>query len=323
MTDAKLRSTWTTKAAQAAFSPGAPVPLPALAALPVLPTSFSTATAEPRRQSEVPEGGSERIDATLSDDGPHERFTWNGPTASSVTVAQVGEPSNPHAAPVRVSDLSGGGADQNAPACRPGDQTSAEKQDDATGDDGPEAPARDSRGGEQGAQLPKCSIEFDPDSAEPDVVAQAPAAPAEKVAGGSSGQGSRAQPDAASNGNASRKPPEADQGDGSQPGQAADGSSNTASSGTSSSSSASASSASTQGQAPADTAPLVVTEATRGIGAAVIDPMLPTDSVTFGSDPALLFPGTSQTVPDPVGDALASATTLVPPVDPTDYSLLG
>lgn len=323
MTDAKLRSTWTTKAAQAAFSPGAPVPLPALAALPVLPTSFSTASAEPRRQSEMAEGGSERIEAPFSDDGHHDRFTWTGPTASSVTLAQVGEPSNPHAAPVRVSDLSGGATDQNAPACRPGDQASAEKQDDAAGDDGPDAPARESRGGEQGAQLPKCSIEFDPDSVEPDVVAQAPAAPAAKAAnaaaGGARGQGSREQADGATNGNASRTPPPAEQGDGSQAGQAAaDGSSSTASSGTSS-----PSPASTQSQAPADTGPLVVTEATRGIGAAVIDPMLPTDSVTFGSDPALLFSGTSQTVPDPVGDALASATTLVAPVDPTDYSLIG
>ncbi len=318
VTDAKLRSTWTTKAAQASFAPGMPVQVGALAVLPVLPASFSSASAEPRRQKEGTDSGNQGLDALLANSGTPDSFTWN--TASShVTLTPIGEQGTSSIAPVRVSDLSGGRpSDADGPACRPGEQTSVEKQDQAPATDGRDAPSRDARTADQGAQLPKCSMDFDPDAPEQDVVAEAPAAPAASVAkaaaggGGSRGGRQREQNETQAKSEAAAAPA-AEQGEQKSASQQA----------TDAAGSSSGSSAGKQGQAPAETSPLLVTDATKGVGAGVVDPMLPTDSVTFASDPSLLFPEKAPVGPDPVADALASAAPLPQPVVPTDYALLG
>lgn len=320
--DAKLRSTWTSKAAQAALSPAAPLQVGAIAALPVLPTAFSSANAEPRRVGEARSSGSGNADHGGVE---HAMAAFPGetlPEPPHVAPLSLTDPGQAATAPVRVNDLSQRPpGDAEAPACRPGETAGADRGEGEGDGAAAEPAARPQDGGqaEQAPPPPHCAVEFDPDSVEPDIIAHAPIAPTAK------GPTKMAQMAASTAATAQPHPASADKSAGQiateAPGHPADASAQTQQATAEAAAGGPAPAATTTGlapthAAPASDAPLVMTDATRGLGAQVIDPLLPVDSVVFASDLALLFPsGPHALAPelaqplaaDPVGDALAAS----------------
>jgi hypothetical protein len=303
--DEKVRSSWSLKAVQAGIAPQAasPLGLGAIAALPVLPSAFSTANAEPRRQAEP-----EKHDPVPGVD----EFAATKPVAAAPVVKPMqGAPalaSDAQAlaqAPVRISDLAPAQAEKDAPACRAGDQTSTDPrqaappgEQDRTGTERPGTPE---------TPLPHCIIEFDPDADDGDVIAHAPAPQTVQVAAKSASavtQDEKAQTaDAASQ-------PATSEGEAAPAGATA-----TAGKGNSPGGTPASDEAISQAQATPtlDEVQLAVTEATRGVGTAVIDPLVPLDSVMFGGDQSLLAlaeaPLPVPTTPDPVAESLAALGT--------------
>jgi hypothetical protein len=259
----------------------------------VLPSAFSTANAEPRRKAD---GDTSEASSAPAELGIAEKPLESGPVVKPLAGAPAlaSDAQALAQAPVRISDLAARTqADEEAPSCRSGEPAaldpgqilpSPKAEDDRPGADrqrGPETP------------LPHCVIEFDPDSDDGDVVAHAPTPQTVQVAAKSAS----APPPARST--ADKPPPAADAAV-SPPADAP---------------------AATTDQAqpkltaapPASDTPLVVTEATRGVGTAVIDPLVPIDSIVFGGDP---LPGLDSALailatppaPDAVADALAQAS---------------
>jgi hypothetical protein len=306
--DEKVRSSWSLKAVQAGLAPqaSAPVAVSALAVLPVLPTAFSTASVEPRRKAggETSEASSAPAEPSFAErpleSGPVVKPLAGAPAlaSDSQTLAQT---------PVRSSDLAARTqADEEAPSCRSGEPAaldpgqilaSPEAEDDRAGADRQRGPEK---------SLPHCMIEFDPDADDGDVVAHAPTPQTVQVAAKSAS----APPVARST--ADKSPPAADAAV-SPPADVAAATTNQAQ-------------PSTPAASPASDTPLVVTEATRGVGTAVIDPLVPIDSIVFGGDP---LPGLDSApailatppAPDAVADALAQASQAPEPWFPLNPGL--
>jgi hypothetical protein len=294
--DEKVRLSWSLKAVQAgtALPAGMPLAVPAIAALPVLPSAFSTANAEPRRKADH-----ESSEASATPPGlgmapkPHEQGLVVKPLQATPALASDAQALSQ--APVRISDLAARRQlEPDGPACRAGDAAALDPgQILPTPRTEEDRPGADRQRGQE-TPLPHCVIEFDPDADDGDVVAHAPVPQTVQVAAKSAGV---APPHARPAGDKPAQPVDA------PPAAPAEGvpSANTE-----------------QAQAtppPAPTAAepvLVVTEAARGIGTAVIDPLVPLDSIVFGGDPlpgldsALAILATAP-APDPVADALAQA----------------
>lgn len=299
--DEKVRSSWSLKAAQAGIAPqaGSPLGPGAIAALPVLPSAFSTANAEQRRQAEP-----EKHESVPGVD----EFAATKPVAAAPVVTPLqGAPalaSDAQAlaqAPVRISDLAPAQAEKDAPACRAGDQTST--------DPGQAAPLSDQdrtgaeRSGSPETPLPHCIIEIDPDADHGDLIAQTPSPQAVQVVAKSA---------SAVTGEAKVQGTDAASQQATSEGEAA---SAGATAGTGSSPGGTPAPDQAIAQAPAaptlDEVQLAVTEATRGVGTAVIDPLVPLDSIMFGGDQSLLALAEAPptTWPDPVVESLAALGT--------------
>lgn len=299
---------------QAGFAPQAPVALAAIAVLPVLPASFSSATAEPGRSAEgtrrdaLPDAldagrgvGTHGADATLLKlDGPVRVLGGDGQAPAAVRVSDF--------APAKEKE-------PEAPSCRSGDNASLAPLPQGSASVDAQAKERDPDDGSQPVPLPHCQIEFDPEAEDGDVVAGAPApqprqgaAEATKLAA------------AAAKAQVPSQVPVAEKqasGDPAKPAQAP-------------AEAAAAPSQPTatapQAAAPAHDAPVVITEATKGVGASVIDPLMPTETITFGSDLSLLFPPAAEQAPPP-----APAPAAAPSEDPgavialpnPDWTLIG
>jgi hypothetical protein len=314
--DAKLRSTWTTKAAQAGIAPQPAVQVAAVVALPVLPTTFNSAQAELRRNAE-PQASEAGLSAAESVGHPA------APGAEQAPILPVGRPvptlpsdlQSQAAAPVRISDLATGkaAADQEAPACRPGENAAvdAAPPPSSAGDRGEAASRAQPNGGQdQGPPLPHCAIEFDPDADEPEVIAHTNTPVAEpRAVARSAAQPAPQREDATTLAVADTPVPEGGaRGESGTQAQAA-------------AETAAALAIATSSAPPANETPLLITEATRGVGSAVVDPNMPTDSVVFASDAAsfVATPDAARTAAsDPVAEALAALT----PADPTSDPLL-
>jgi hypothetical protein len=311
--DEKVRSSWSLKAAQAGIAPQAASSfgLGAIAALPVLPSAFSSASAEPRRPS-----APEKEDAsTLMMEGS---VAPRPLEAAPVVKPMQGTPvlaSDQQAlaqAPVRISDLAAAQAEKDAPACRANDPASLDPaQILPTPKDDEDRPGADGQRA-QDTPLPHCLIEIDPDADDGDVVAHAPSPQTVQVAAKS-----------ASAAKADLKTQEAiaatQAGKGEAPAPQAQGETATPA--------ADQAAAKPPAAPPASETQLMVTEATRGVGTAVIDPLVPLDSIVFGGDQSLLALSEQPSVapvtppvapmplapmpvgPDPVGDALAALGT--------------
>jgi hypothetical protein len=296
--DAKLRSTWTTKAAQAGPATGASVQAPsaaasAIAALPVLPTLFSAASAETRRaETAAPDN------AGLGLEAASHASEQAGPAVPVLPARQIAptlpsDPSNLASAPVRISDLAParGDGDQDGPACRSGDQASIEGGASPLTGEGQDRSASGPKGTaqDQGAPLPHCSIEFDPDADDPEVVAHAPKASTTPTK-------AAAAQTAATIEAAAKQADKVPQADAAQADAAAAATAEVAA----------AIAVATSAAPPAGDTPLLVTDAASGLGSAVIDPTLPTDSVVFASDVPPVMPSvvTATSTPDVVAQAL-------------------
>lgn len=292
----------------AGFAPQAPVPVAAIAALPVLPTLMSSATAEARRSNDatlaevrLDLGEDAAAAGSAGRDGP--LFKLGGPV--HVPAADGQGPG-----PVRVSDVTPAReGEQEAPACRPGDPSSLR-----SGLEGGETTERKAEGNEARepggpVQLPHCVIEIDPDAEDGDVVAAAPVLP--QALGSTEGVKqavAEAQP--------ADTPEQAEQGE--APTDEAD--AEPAPAAPAPAEAAVAQAACAPPPAPAHEPAVLVTETGNGVGAAVIDPLLPTDTVTFGGDFALLFPPAEPVAP-PVPDPVPEAPVLPPSPDP-DWILI-
>jgi hypothetical protein len=299
--DEKVRSSWSLKAAQAGIAPQASSPLGfgPIAALPVLPSAFSSATAEPRRQSDTQthDAAPAPADATVAakplDAAPVVKPTEGAPALASDAQALA-------QAPVRISDLaSANQSEGDAPACRTGDQTSLDPGQILSAPKGDENAPGAERQGAPEVPLPHCVIEFDPDADEGDVVAHAPSPQTVQVAAKSAGAASQAA-------QARTTPDKPQQGETAAAAAAAQAEAGS-SQGTDQASEASPAAPASSDQ------PQVVTEATRGVGTAVIDPLVPIDSIVFGGTAPARFGEEAAMltapVPDPVADALAALAT--------------
>ncbi|WP_291299211.1 hypothetical protein [Elioraea sp.] len=311
--DAKLRSTWTTKAAQAGHGPTASMSASAIAALPVLPTLFSTASAETRR--------SEQAASEATNPAYESSSHTSGETDAAVPVLPArqiaptlpSDPSNTATAPVRISDLAPTkGENEDGQACRSGDPASTDAgQGLSRPGEGQDRSAASQKGAQdQGAPLPHCSIEFDPDADDSEVVAHAPKASTTPT------KAAAAQAAATIEAAAKQadKVPDAAQANAAQ----ADAAAATAET-------AAAIAVATSTTSPASDAPLLVTDATKGVGSAVIDPALPTNSVVFASDmPPMTLPDSPATpTPDVLAQALSMPGAILPPVPLFDHLLIG
>lgn len=296
--DEKVRSSWSLKAAQAGIAPQAASPLGAgaIAALPVLPSAFSTANAESHRQAEAGQHDSVPVVDEFAATKPVAAAPVGTPLQG--VPAQASDAQALAEAPVRITDLAPAQAEKDAPACHAGDQASSDlskglttprNEQDRTGAERPDAAE---------TPLPHCIIEFDPDADHGDVIAhahspqtvQVVAKSASAVTGEAKAQATNAaSQQATSEGEARPASAETASGTGSCPG------------GTSSAA-----------QAPAtrtlDEVQLAVTEATRGVGTAVIDPLVPLDSIMFGGDHSLLTlaEGQPPATVDPVAETLVA-----------------
>jgi hypothetical protein len=276
----------------------------AIAALPVLPTLFSTAAAETRRSEQASsEAHSSAYEASSHSEG-HAGVAAPVLPVRQSTPTLPADPSHAATAPVRISDLapSKSDGDQDGPACRTGDPASidgaqglsrpGEGQDRASsGQKGPQ---------DQGVPMPHCSIEFDPDADDPEVVAHAPKASTTPTKAAAAQTAATIQA-------AAKQAEKVPQADAAQAEAAAAAASSTAET-------AAAIAVATSASPPASDTPLLVTDATKGIGSAVIDPALPTDSVVFPSD---LPPATNDL---PV--AVAAATTTDAAAQPLTFDPL-
>jgi hypothetical protein len=303
--DEKVRSSWSLKAAQAGTAPQAssPLGLGAIAALPVLPSAFSSATAEPSRQAEpaAHDAAPAAADATFAAK-PLDAAPVVKPT--EVTPALASDAQALAQAPVRISDLAPGNqGDNEAPVCRAGEQTSLDPGQNLPTPSGDADKPGAERQGTPEVPLPHCVIEFDPDAEEGDVIAHAPSPQTVQVVAKSAGvAGQAAQlrttPDKLQQGEAAPAAP---------PAQAEAGPSQ-----------GTEQAATKPPAAPTSSdQPLVVTEATRGVGTTVIDPLVPLDTIVFGGtsptgfgEDAAMF---ATAAPDPVADALAALPTTPQP----------
>jgi len=266
--DAKLRCSWSLKAVQASVMPVAAVPLPALAVLPVLPTSFSSASAELGRQVEAARQG-----GTAGTAAPGPGATAEaGPILPIFGRAEVPPGSDgPTHAPVRVSEFAAQSTqeERDGPSCRIGDAAGAGAGARREGSDAGE-PDRNDPNHLPEMPLPHCRIDVDPDGEEGDVIAHAPGAAKTGQTAGVAIQAPVAVASSQAATQAARDAPASTQ--------ATDAPSVTAAK----------PDAATQAAAfapvPARDAPLVITSAAQGLGAAVIDPLLPVETVTFASD---------------------------------------
>lgn len=293
--DEKSRSSWSLKAAQAGtpLHPASYLAMSALASLPVLPSALSSANAEPRRFSDpVREDGS----AVPAEAGiavrPLDSVPVVGPREGAPVLASDAQALSQ--AQARIGDpVAGAEAAQDSPACRGGNTASLDPAQFL-----PAPAASEDRSGGEGktmhdAPLPHCLIELDPDADEGDVAAHAPVPQTVQVAAQSAGAQPPAQPQA--------QP---------RPGPGVPAEERAASP----ASDAVPPRASGQVEAalavaaPASDTPLAVTEAARGLGTAVIDPLVPLDSVVFGSDLLVGFAAGQASpepaLPDPVADAV-------------------
>jgi hypothetical protein len=315
--DAKLRSLWNTKAMQAGFAPQAPVSVGAIAALPVLPSSFSSATAEPRRSGEG-------IRREAVSDGADAAAT-SGTHGSDGGVLKLGGPVHilgadvQAAVAVRVSDFAPAREkDAEPPSCRPGDTASLTPPAQAEGTADARAKEHDADGEDHPVPLPHCLIEFDPEAEDGEMVAGGTAplprqggADGTKLAAVTKAQvPAQAPPAEKQPSGETAKPVQAPV----EPAPAAE------------TTPSQPAAAPPQAPAPAHDAPVVITEATRGVGASVIDPLMPTETITFGGDLSLLFPPAPEQAPPPASvPAVASgedAGAVVPLPNP-DWTLIG
>lgn len=297
--DEKVRSSWSLKAAQAGIAPqaGSPLGLSAIAALPVLPSAFSTANAEQRREAEP-----EKYESHFMLDDAATKPLHAAPVVKPMqgAPALASDAQALAQAPVRISDLAPAQAEKDAPSCRAGDATSLDPGQTLPTPRNEQDRLGAERPGRPETPLPHCIIEFDPDADDGDVIAHAPSPQTVQVVAKSA-----SAPKQVAEAQAAGTPPQqgTTQGEQLPP--------------------ANAEPASTQAteqataQAPAtptiSDSVLMVTQATRGVGAAVIDPLLPFDSIVFGGDMSLLSlaeaPLMMPVAPDPVADALAALGT--------------
>lgn len=298
--DAKLRSTWTTKAAQAGYAPAASAPIGPIAAMPVLPSLFSTAAAETRRAE------AESSDAGTAASDPFGNAAGQAAAGPPVLPTPQGAPtlpSDPANAAVRVSDLSAArtDGDQDGPACRVGDRVSSDgAQAPTTSADGQDRSSAGERAPQdQGAPLPHCSIEFDPDADDPDVIAQAPKASTTPT------KAAAAQAAATIEAAAKQadKVPEADAAQAEA--QAASETDETA---------AAIAVATSTSPATSDTT-LLAGDAGSGLASAASDPSLPTDSAVLAADLAPIAQADTAAIPTPdmFAQALSMPGTLAMP----------
>lgn len=274
----------------------------AIAALPVLPTLFSTASAETRRADQAAsDTTSSAYEASSHSEGQ------TGAAAPVLPERQIAptlpaDPSNAAAAPVRISDLAPAKSDgeQDGPACRAGDPASTDSnQGLSKPGEGQDTSSAGQKGPQdQGAPLPHCSIEFDPDADDPEVIAHAPKASTTPTK-------AAAAQTAATIEAAAKQAEKVPAADAAQAEAAAAAASSTAET-------AAAIAVATSASPPASEAPLLVTDATKGVGSAVIDPNLPTDSVVFPSD---LPPVTTEIATATTTDTAAQPLSLDPLYD--------
>jgi len=298
--DEKVRSSWSLKAAQAGIGQQAvtPLGLGVIAALPVLPAAFSSASAEPRRHAE-----SGPLAHSLA---PAEATFTTKPLGGAPVVKPIqGTPalaSDAQAlaqAPVRISDLaSSSQVEKDAPACRTGDRASLDPGQIFPTPKSEEDRAGAERPGSQDVPLPHCIIEFDPDSDDGDVIAHAPSPQTVQVMAKSAS----APALAALQRPASDKPQQGETSAATPPAQAE------------AAPPQSTEKAPAPASSPLSELSLVVTEATRGVGTAVIDPLLPLGSIVFGGEPPSGFGEEAAMLalpppPDRVGDSLAAVGT--------------
>jgi len=303
---------------QAGFAPQAPVAFAAIAVLPVLPASFSSATAEPGRSTEAArrDAVSTALDAgrgvgmhgadgsVLKLDGPVRVLTGDGQAPTAVRVSDL--------APAQEKE-------PEAPSCRPGENAALAPLAQGSASADGEAPERDADDASLPVPLPHCLIEVDPEGEDGDVVAAAPApqprqgaAEATKLATAVAKTQAPAQPPAAE-----KQPP-------AEPAAPAQPAAETAAAPATTPSPPPA--APPQAPAPAHDAPVVITEATKGVGASVIDPLMPTETITFGSDLSLLFPPATDQAPPPAPDPLPAPSDASAPVvalPSPDWTLIG
>lgn len=311
--DAKLRSMWTAKATLAGFAPQAPVAVTAIAALPVLPTLSSTATAEARRATE---SGEREARAGWLDAGDATAAERETPALRLGDAVSVHGADGQGVAPGRISDIAPmPDQPQDAPACRPGDNAALGALPQGGAQSGERSREPGSEASDRPVPQPHCTIEFDPDAEEGEVVASAPALPQAPGAGeGAKQAAAMGQASAAAQGAAEKPQAEAVK-----------------------ASTHAAQLPVTEPPAqpkapaaagPAHDAPPPITETAKGVGAAVVDPLMPVETVTFGGDFALFLPPPGP-VPlvEPVR-AAAEAVELPPalppltPLDP-DWTLIG